>query len=350
MNMVLPQRSLVQLDRFNSSSTNVSLDNINFCSTPSGTTSACSSPSTSSMSTPSTVKRRLGSFSTNGAIFSAATNQSRHLLKRSQTGPSQLFASLSLIGPRGLPQFNSSSSNTSISSKTSRATMRSMSNEEDRLIRNCNSKARFSLPQPTQCLQSNLVDIAHLLRAGIVSLCGHRNAQPGTRKRSDSASFHLKEAQSEVPMGCASLYSYKTLEFLHCGTVEAAYNGAWLCHNHIAYLVNLTGVQQLGKSKRRQSCICGEHTRHQLKEICVKISPASSVAEIFDKFMLVNQFIAEARTKGAQILLYNSDAQNLAQAFSIQYCMHYHKISLNYAICHIERAAKLNLDPKYRMH
>uniref|UniRef100_A0A915E289 Uncharacterized protein n=1 Tax=Ditylenchus dipsaci TaxID=166011 RepID=A0A915E289_9BILA len=311
MNMVLPQRSLVQLDRFNSSSTNV------LC-TPSGTTSACS-PSTSSMSTPSTVKRTLGSFSTNGRYLLSSHKSSRHLLKRSQTGHRNYLPPYPNRSSR-LAQFNSSSSNTSISSKTSRAP--------------CDpcpmKKTVFEVHRDAQ---PGVRSAPHLLNARTVLVWN----RPG----SEVIPFlPLKEAQSEVPMDS---------RVLHCGTVEA---DIMVLGYVTPYCLSSepNRVQQLGKSKRRQSCICGEHTRHQLKEICVKISPASSVAEIFDKFMLVNQFIAEARTKGAQVvILLTKHAKNeKAKLANLDpaYCMHYHKISLNYAICHIERAAKLKLGPQ----
>ncbi|KAE9550109.1 hypothetical protein FO519_006684 [Halicephalobus sp. NKZ332] len=139
--------------------------------------------------------------------------------------------------------------------------------------------------------------------------------------------------------------SYSVLAFMHCGTFEAAANSRWLCSNKISYIINLTGVQRL----KVRSCPCPNPKYHTPTEYTPKIDYSTPMESILDEFSKINNFIAEARSKNIQVLIFNKDAQDLCQATAIQYIMDYHKIPLSHAIAHLQKNdnIKVRISPTF---
>ncbi|CAJ0963558.1 unnamed protein product, partial [Mesorhabditis belari] len=125
--------------------------------------------------------------------------------------------------------------------------------------------------------------------------------------------------------------AYRILEFLHCGSEEMGSNLEYLCKNRIRYIVNLTGVERR-KIVAGADCLCGQKAFHSPTEITISVDDFTTSETICSNFPTVNKFIAEARTKGAHVLLYSKDGRNGCQAMALQYIMFYHKMSLDYAL------------------
>uniref|UniRef100_A0AC35G1F3 Dual specificity phosphatase catalytic domain-containing protein n=1 Tax=Panagrolaimus sp. PS1159 TaxID=55785 RepID=A0AC35G1F3_9BILA len=107
---------------------------------------------------------------------------------------------------------------------------------------------------------------------------------------------------------------------MFCGTLEAAADARWMCENKISYLINLTGVSRI----KIRSCPCSDAQYHSPIEYIPKFNSDSTYKEITTEFHKINDFIQEARSKNACILIFNNDGYNLCQAIAIQYMMDYY--------------------------
>ncbi|KHN83942.1 hypothetical protein Tcan_15564 [Toxocara canis] len=120
---------------------------------------------------------------------------------------------------------------------------------------------------------------------------------------------------------------YRVLEFLSCGSIEAATNIQMLCSNRIGYLLNLTGIETL-RRKTAMACNCGVDKYHHPIERSFDIESEAS----------------------AQVLIFNADGQDSCQAMALQYIMQYHGIPLKNAweyLKNIEGGVEIKLSENF---
>uniref|UniRef100_A0A0N5ALV0 BTB domain-containing protein n=1 Tax=Syphacia muris TaxID=451379 RepID=A0A0N5ALV0_9BILA len=120
-----------------------------------------------------------------------------------------------------------------------------------------------------------------------------------------SSLVFLDESKEKKP-----LY-YRVLEFLFCGPFETANNQQIMTSFGISYILAM-----------------------------------------LNKFHIINHFIAEARSRGANVILCNRDGENVCQAIALQYIMYYHKIPLKNALNYIENVEErttIDLSPRVNL-
>uniref|UniRef100_A0AC34QMX9 Uncharacterized protein n=1 Tax=Panagrolaimus sp. JU765 TaxID=591449 RepID=A0AC34QMX9_9BILA len=117
-----------------------------------------------------------------------------------------------------------------------------------------------------------------------------------------------------------------------------------MTQNKIAYIVNLTGVQRF----KMRSCPCPNPKYHTPTEFAPKIDLNTPSEQILEHFATINSFIAQARSKNIQVLLFNKDGMDLVQAVAVQYIMFYHSLPLSHALAHLTKTnIKVKISQKY---
>ena len=98
-----------------------------------------------------------------------------------------------------------------------------------------------------------------------------------------------------------------------------------------------------------RSCPCPNSKYHTPTEYTPKIDYSTPDDVVMEEFTKINNFIAQARSKNIQVLIFNKDAQDLCQAIAIQYIMDYHKLPLSHAIAHLQKNdnVKVRISPKF---
>ncbi|CAJ0568955.1 unnamed protein product, partial [Mesorhabditis spiculigera] len=178
----------------------------------------------------------------------------------------------------------------------------------------CSSKARPS----TSGNQPKLITVEAMREPPTFQAMARRRLSQPHSQSLDSALVTRSEA-------------YRILEFLHCGNVDMGSDLKYLCQHRIRYLLNLTGEERM-KIRVQTTCPCESKAFHSPTEFSVNLDEEKVAEIICSHFPAINRFVAEARAKGAHVLMFSRDGRNACQAMALQYIMYYHKMSLECAM------------------